>query len=166
MPASRYVTTVWRAVLLFGVGIAVCAVLTIAQGFADPPLSTAVAPSARPSRSPAGAAGAFVVTVLTTDRKFAVTLAASPNRAGTNVFMVSVIDMSTGTLATDVGISLSTTMLDMRMGTALVPLHPDGNGHFSGHAELAMGGDWRIRMQIRTSDRRLHEATVNLLTPG
>src|SRR2546425_804943 len=149
MPASRYMTTVWRAVLLFAVGIAVCAVLTIAQGFADPPLSSAVAPSARPSQPSTGTASVFVVTVLTTDRKFAVTLATSPNRAGTNVFMVSVIDTSTGTLTADVDISLSTTMLDMQMGTALVPLHPDENGHFSGHAELAMGGDWRIRMQIR-----------------
>jgi nitrogen fixation protein FixH len=81
------------------------------------------------------------------------------------VFTVSAVDTSTGTPATNIGVSLYTTMLDMDMGTDTVNLLPDGKGHFSGTGDLAMPGDWQIRVQIRTPDARLHEASVKLVTP-
>jgi copper transport protein len=107
----------------------------------------------------------FSASARTTDGKFTVTLTVNPNRFGTNVFTVSAVDNSTGAPATEIGVSLYTTMLDMDMGTDTVNLQPDGKGHFSGTGDLAMPGDWQIRVQIRTPDATLHEATVKFLTP-
>jgi copper transport protein len=106
------------------------------------------------------------VAVFTSDRKFTVTLDINPNRSGTNVFTVSVVETGMGTSITNVGVSLYTTMLDMKMATGTIHLHPDGKGHFIAHGDLAMAGDWRIRIQIRTPDQRLYEATVNVLMPS
>jgi copper transport protein len=50
------------------------------------------------------------------------------------------------------------------MGTDTITLHPDGKGHFSANGDLSMGGKWQIRVQLRTPDGTLHEATVTLLT--
>jgi copper transport protein len=107
----------------------------------------------------------FSASVRTTDGTFMVTLTVNPNRFGTNVFTVSAVDTSTGAPAINIGVSLYTTMLDMDMGTDTVNLQPDGKGHFSGTGDLAMAGDWQIRIQIRTPDATLHEASVKLLTP-
>ncbi len=107
----------------------------------------------------------FTTSVRTTDGKFTVTLTVNPNRFGTNVFTVSAVDNSTGAPATNIGVSLYTTMLDMDMGTDTVNLQPDGKGYFSATGDLAMAGDWQIRIQIRTPDATLHEASVKLLTP-
>jgi copper transport protein len=107
----------------------------------------------------------FSASVRTTDGKFTVTLSVNPNRFGTNVFTVSAVDTTTGAPATNIGVSLYTTMLDMDMGTDTVNLLPDGKGHFSGTGDLAMPGNWQIRIQIRTPDAKLHEASVKLLTP-
>jgi len=107
----------------------------------------------------------FSASVRTTDGKFTVTLSVNPNRFGTNVFTVSAVDTSTGAAVTNIGVSLYTTMLDMDMGTNTLNLLPDGKGHFSGTGDLAMPGDWQIRVQIRTPDATLHEASVKLLTP-
>jgi len=57
-------------------------------------------------------------------------------------------------------------MLDMKMATTSMPLHPDGQGHFQGTAELSMGGDWGLRMLIQTPNHKLHEAHIHLLTPA
>jgi hypothetical protein len=107
----------------------------------------------------------YSASVRTTDGKFTVTLSVDPNRFGTNVFTVSAVATSTGAPATNIGVSLYTTMLDMDMGTDTVNLLPDGKGHFSGTGDLAMPGDWQIRVQIRTPDARLHEVSVKLVTP-
>jgi len=103
--------------------------------------------------------------VKTTDNKFLVTLNVNPNRFGTNVFTVTVVDSKTNKATTNVGVALYTTMLDMDMGTQNVNLLPDGKGHFSASGDLAMAGNWEIRIQIRTPDNMLHEATVKLITP-
>jgi len=81
------------------------------------------------------------------------------------LFTVSVIDNRTGKATTQVGVSLYTTHLDMDMGTDSVNLQPDKKGHFSAIGDLVMGGHWQIRIQIRTPDNTLHEATVKVLTP-
>jgi hypothetical protein len=57
-------------------------------------------------------------------------------------------------------------MLDMKMAPTSVLMHPDGGGHFHGRGELLMGGDWDIRILIRTAEQRLHEARIHLLTPA
>jgi nitrogen fixation protein FixH len=56
-------------------------------------------------------------------------------------------------------------MLDMDMGTDTVNLQPDGKGHFSASGDLSMGGNWQVRIQIRTPDNTLHEAKVKFFTP-
>jgi len=50
-------------------------------------------------------------------------------------------------------------------GTDVVNLQPDGKGHFSGIGELGMGGNWKLRIEIRTLDTTLHEATLKFFTP-
>ena len=56
-------------------------------------------------------------------------------------------------------------MLDMDMGTDTVNLQPNGHGSFSASGDLAMSGNWQIRIQVRTPDSSLHEAKVDLFTP-
>ena len=107
----------------------------------------------------------FNTTVHTTDNKFTVQLNINPDRFGTNIFTVTVIDSRTGKPTTDVGVSLYTTMLDMDMGTDSVNLRPDGKGHFSSPGDLSMSGNWQIRIQIRTPDNTLHEARVHFFVP-
>ncbi|MDQ6661497.1 MAG: FixH family protein, partial [Chloroflexota bacterium] len=82
-----------------------------------------------------------------------------------NLFTVSVIDNKTGKPTTNVGVSLYTTMLDMDMGSDSVNLLPDGKGHFSARGDLSMGGNWEIRIQVRTPDNTLHESKVRFVTP-
>jgi copper transport protein len=106
----------------------------------------------------------YSASVRTKDGKFTVTLSVNPNRFGTNVFTVTAVDTTTNTPATNIGVSLYTTMLDMDMGTDTVNLLPDGKGHFSGSGDLAMPGNWEIRIQIRTPDATLHEASVKFVT--
>jgi nitrogen fixation protein FixH len=110
-------------------------------------------------------ATAFNATAKTADNKFTAKLNINPNRFGTNIFTVTVIDNSTGKPTSNVGVSLYTTMLDMDMGTDTVNLRPYGKGHFSAPGDLAMGGNWQIRIQIRTPDNTLHETKVKLFTP-
>jgi copper transport protein len=107
----------------------------------------------------------YNTTVKTTDNKFTIAFNVNPNRFGTNVFTVSVVDNKTGKPTRNVGVSLYTTMLDMDMGTDNVNLLPDGKGHFSASGDLSMGGNWQIRIQIRTPDDTLHEASVKFYVP-
>jgi len=146
---------------LIGVAIIVC--VGLMNVFAGT-LSPIAAAQQHPTTS-TGTTQAFNTTVRTTDNKFTVKLNVNPNRFGTNIFTVTVIDSSTGKPTTDVGVSLYTTMLDMDMGTDAVNLRPDGKGHFSSPGDLSMSGDWQIRIQIRTADNTLHEARVHLFTP-
>ena len=64
-----------------------------------------------------------------------------------------------------IGVSLYETMLNMDMGGEAVNLQPDGKGHFSGSGDLGMGGNWQLRVEIRTLDATLHEATLKFFTP-
>ena len=95
-----------------------------------------------------------------------VTLEVGPNQTGTNSFAVNLVAMRTGRAITNASVSLFTTMLDMKMATTSVLMHPDGRGHFHGRGELLMGGDWDIRILIRTADQRRHETRIHLLTSG
>ncbi len=107
----------------------------------------------------------FTSTIHTSDGKFTALLEVNPNRFGANVFTVTVTDSSTGKIDTNVGVNISTTMLDMDMGTDSISLLPDGKGHFSGSGDLSMSGNWQISVQIRTTDHSLHEAKVDIVTP-
>jgi copper transport protein len=148
----------WEPVL--GVGILICAGLM--NVFAGTLTPIAVA---QQQQQTGNKPQIYTTTAHTKDGKFTVTLGVNPNHFGTNVFTVSAVDTATGKLATNIGVTLYTTMLDMDMGTDTVNLLPDGKGHFSGSGDLAMPGNWEIRIQIRTPDAALHEASVKLVTP-
>jgi len=144
-------------------GVAVLLCVGLMNVFAGT-LTPVVAQQPQPS-STTGARTTFTASVRTSDNEFTVTLDVTPNRTGTNVFRVSVAETKTGAPVTRVGVSLYISSLDMDMGTETVNVQPDGKGHFSATGDLLMGGDWQIRIQLRTPDNRLHEAIVKLLTP-
>jgi copper transport protein len=158
---TRRLSTVLRWEPLLGVGVLVCVGLLNVFGGTLLPTSPAQQQQQQTGTKPQP----FTASVRTTDNKFTATLTVNPNRFGTNVFTVSVVDTSTGKAETNIGVSLYTTMLDMAMGTDTVNLLPDGKGHFSASGDLSMAGDWQIRIQIRTPDNTLHEAKVKLVTP-
>ncbi len=158
---TRRLSTVLRWEPLLGVGVLVCVGLLNVFGGTLLPATAAQQQQQQTATKPQP----FTASVRTTDNKFTATLTVNPNRFGTNVFTVSVVDNSTGKPDTNIGVSLYTTMLDMDMGTETVNLLPDGKGHFSATGDLGMAGDWQIRIQIRTPDNTLHEARVKLVTP-
>jgi len=108
---------------------------------------------------------AFHTILKTTDGQFVVQFSVTPNRLGLNVFTVGVKDASSGKPAPKMQTQLSTTMLDMDMGTDQVDLQPNGHGQYSAQGTLSMGGHWEIRILLRTPDATLHEASVTLDTP-
>jgi copper transport protein len=147
----------WEPVL--GVAVLVCVGLLNVFGGTLLPTTTTQPQTVGQSKP-------FNTSTQTTDDKFKVTLNINPNRFGTNVFTVSVVDNHTHAPTTNVGVSLYTTMLDMEMGTDSINLLPDGKGHFSANGDLSMSGQWQVRIQIRTSDNTLHEAKVDFVTPS
>ncbi len=154
--ASSRLMSVLRWESLLGVAIILCSgMLTVFAGTLSP---------ATAQTQPTTQSKPFHTTVLTTDHTFTVEFDVSPNRFGTNLFMVSVLD-SKGIPDTHVAVSLTTTMLDMDMGTNRITLQPDGKGHLSAQGVLSMGGNWQIRILIRTPDGTLHIATVKFFTP-
>ncbi|MFL5625319.1 MAG: copper resistance protein CopC [Ktedonobacteraceae bacterium] len=156
---TRRLSGILRWEPLLGVVVIVCV------GLMNVFAGTLTPTAAGQSQQPPGKVQAFNTSVHTTDNKFTVKLNVNPNRFGTNTFTTTVIDNHTGKPTSDVGVSLYTTMLDMDMGTDSINLLPDGKGNFSGHGDLSMSGDWQIRIQIRTADNNLHEATAKLYTP-
>ncbi len=155
---TRRLTEVLRWEPLLGVAVLVC--VGLMNVFAG-----TLSPTSAQQQQPTGNVKPFNTTVKTTDSKFTIILNVNPNRFGTNIFSVSVVDNSTGKLTTNVGVSLYTTMLDMDMGTDTVNLLPDGKGHFSARGDLSMGGNYQIRIQIRTPNNTLHEARVQFYVP-
>lgn len=143
-------------------GVAVLLCVGLMNVFAGTLSPIAVAQQQHPQT---GTNQGFHQTVKTADNKFSAQLTITPNRFGTNIFTVSVIDNSTNSPTTKVGVSIYTTNLDMDMGTQSVNLTPEGKGHFSAPGDLPMSGDWSIRIQIRTPDNTLHEANVTIFTP-
>ncbi|HLZ80822.1 MAG TPA: CopD family protein, partial [Ktedonobacteraceae bacterium] len=156
---TRRLTTVLRWEPLLGVAVIACVgLMNVFAGTLSP-----IAAPQQPTTTHAPTS--YNTTVKTSDNTFTVSLNINPNRFGTNIFKVTVIDNKTGKPATDVGVSLYTTMLDMDMGTDTVNLLPDGKGHFSAQGDLGMGGNWQIRVQIRTLDNTLHETKIKVFTP-
>jgi putative copper export protein/nitrogen fixation protein FixH len=154
---TRRLTNVLRWEPLLGVGVLVCVgLMNVFSGTVSP--TAAQQPTAANVKP-------FNTKVKTTDNKFTVTLNVNPNHFGTNIFTVSVVDNSAGKPTANVGVSLYTTMLDMDMGTDTVNLLPDGKGHFTASGDLSMGGNWQVRIQIRTPKGTLSEANVKFFVP-
>jgi copper transport protein len=109
-------------------------------------------------------AAAFQTSVKTTDGQFVIQLSVTPNRLGLNVFTVEVQNTQSGKPMPNLQVRLTTTMLDMNMGTDLIDLLPDGQGQYRAQGTLSMGGHWEIRLLLRTPDTTLHQASVKLDT--
>jgi hypothetical protein len=118
--------------------------------------------------TPAGSTptAAFHTSAKTSDGMFSLQFSVTPNSFGSNAFAVSVEDATNQKPVTDLTVQLTTTMLDMNMGTDSVLLQSNGNGHYSAQGQLAMSGNWEIGIEIRTPDKTLHETMVKLYTPG
>ena len=152
-------TRILRWEPLLGVAVLICTGLL--NVFAGTLLPTTVGQT---TPSQATVVKPFHGTVQTKDHKYTLNVTVSPNRFGTNVFTVSVLD-SKGQPDTQVGVSIYTTMLDMDMGTDAINLQPDGKGHFSARGDLNMGGHWQLRIEVRTPQDTLHSGTIDLTTP-
>lgn len=156
---GQRLTTVLRYEPLLGVAVLVCVgLLNVFGGTLAPSTASAAKPG------PTAPASSFHATARTADGRFTVGLTVSPAQAGSNTFTVSVVDNHTGKPTTEVGVSLYTTYLDREIGTGTVNLQPDGKGHFRASGDLTVGGHWHIRVQIRTVQNTLHEATIKFLT--
>jgi copper transport protein len=144
---------------LLGIAVLLCTgLLNVFAGTLTP---TVVAPSA--NQQAVSSVKPYNDTFKTSDNVFTVKLTVSPNSFGPNVFTVTALD-SSGKVQSNIGVSIYTTMLDMDMGTDSVNLQPDGKGNFTGNGDLDMGGNWQLRIQIRTLDNKLHEGKVKIVT--
>ena len=125
--------------------------------------STGGSSQAQPGGTPAPA---FHTSTKTSDGTFLLQFSVTPNQFGTNTFTVEVNTANNAKPGTNLTVQLTTTMLDMNMGTDTLALQANGNGHYSAQGELSMSGNWEIGIQIRTPDKMLHEAKVKLHTSG
>jgi copper transport protein len=158
---TQRLTTTLRWEPLLGVAVLVCAgLLNVFAGTLASTNTTSISP-VQPSQ-PTATVKAYTSTLTTSDTIFTIKLSVSPNRLGPNVFTVTALD-STGKVKNKIGVTIYTTMLDMDMGTNSISLQPDGKGNFVGNGELDMGGNWQLRVQLRTPDAKLHEATVKIV---
>jgi len=157
--ATRRLSTLLRWEPVLAIAVLVCVgLMNVFTG--------TLIPVATPAQQQPGAKPQpYSATLQTQDNKFSATLEINPNRFGANVFTVTVTNKSTGQTDTNASVTIFTTMLDMDMGTDSVSLLPDGKGHFSASGDLSMGGHWLIRVQIRTPDGTLHEASTRIATP-
>lgn len=155
---TQLLTKILRWEPLLGVAVLICVgLMNVFAGTISPVVAAQQQQQTTTNAKP------FNTMLKTADNKFTVMFNVNPDRFGTNVFTVSVVDNSTGKPATNIGVALYTTMLDMDMGTDNVNLLPDGKGHFSASGDLSMGGHWQMRIQIRTPDATLHEARVQFV---
>jgi copper transport protein len=107
---------------------------------------------------------AFHSTLKTSDGQFVIQLSVTPNRLGLNNFTVGVENATNGKSAPTMQAQLSTTMLDMDMGTDEIGLQPNGHGQYSAQGTLSMAGHWEIRILLHTPDATLHVASVEIDT--
>ncbi|HVB23782.1 MAG TPA: CopD family protein [Ktedonobacteraceae bacterium] len=156
---TQRLTMVLRWEPLIGLAVLVC--VGLMSVFA----STLSATTPGQQQPTPGKTSVYNATAQTTDNTFTVKLNINPNRFGTNVFTVTIIDNGTSKATTNVNVSLFTTMLDMDMGTDTVALQSNSKGSYSASGELAMGGHWEIRVAIHALDGTFHEAIFKLFTP-
>ncbi len=97
----------------------------------------------------------------TSDNQFMVVLSVTPDRAGPNVFTVSVQHLSRG-VHTQQGnirvtsVSLSMTMLHTNQGTETIELAPSGNETFSSAGNFSRRGVWETNVFIHTSTGKVY----------
>ncbi|HKV03008.1 MAG TPA: hypothetical protein VJQ26_12825 [Ktedonobacteraceae bacterium] len=110
MPCIRHMSKIGGMVLFLGLLVALLAACS--GGNSAPTQSTDAPPS-------------FHTTLTTSDGMFQIQFTVTPNHPGLNTFTVNAADANSGKPATNLHVQLSTTMLDMAMGTDLLDL-PSG----------------------------------------
>jgi len=126
-------------------------------------LLSACSTASSTSSSPTPTA-AFHSTLKTTDGKYVIQFGVTPNRLGLNDFTVGMEDATSGKPAPTMIAQLSTTMLDMDMGSDEIGLQSNGHNQYSAQGTLSMAGHWEIRILLHTPDATLHEASVEIDT--
>jgi copper transport protein len=160
---TRRLTRVLRWEPMLGVAVLICTGLMNVFAGTLPPVAAQQNQSQAIQQS-SSQGKPFNTTVQTTDSKFKLKLAITPNSFGTNLFTVHVLD-NNGKQDTNVKVSVYLTMLDMDMGTELVNLQPDDTGGFGAEGDLSMLGNWQMRLEVRTPDNTLHEVTLKFVAP-
>ncbi len=163
---ARRLLTVLRIEPLLGVAVLLCVGLMNVLGGTLVP-ATSVSPASSVSRATTQPVQPRPLMLSTFDHRFQVILTMVSGHVGTNRFQVRIVDPHTGKAVSTVNVQLNTELLERDMGPAVVPLKGDGTGQFSGSADLAVSGTWRIIVQIQTPDDpyHFHEAytDVNLV---
>lgn len=155
---TRRLTAILRWEPVVGVAVLVCVgLMNVFAGTLSP---IAAAQQQQPTT---GTTSSFHSVAQTTDKAFNVALDVTPNSAGPNRFIVDVADTHTGAPVTNVSIIISLSDTDMDMGIETAAMNPDKQGHFSAISNLLMGGNWQIRIQIRTPDNKRHEAVFKIV---
>ena len=127
--------------------------LLVACGGRDSSLGQSATPTATSS---------FQTTVETSDKMFRVQFNVTPDRLGTNTFTVVVKNANGGNPTSPLHVQLSTTMLDMQMGTSTFDLQLNEKGQYSAQDTFGMNGNWQVDIDLQTPDHTLHKATVPL----
>lgn len=89
----------------------------------------------------------------------------TPDHFGDNMFIVDLKDASRGKPVTNEQAQIFTSMLDMDMGTGLVILQENGNGHYSAAGNLPMDGNWDIHIQL-VDNNAIHIAKLKVYIPA
>jgi len=148
---TRRLLTVLRLEPLLGVAILLCVgLMNLLGGTLVPATPTNSVPPTTASTQP------YTTTLSTFDQRFQVAFTMAPKLVGTNHVQVRIADPRTGKAVTTVKVQLNTELLERDMGVAVVALTADGAGQFSGTADLAVSGTWRIIVQIQTPDDPYH----------
>jgi copper transport protein len=145
----------WVTVFLFSI--------VFIQSCGAAPSST-LAPTPQQSSSQE-VAHPFHSTLKTLDAAFTITLDITPDRTGTNVFTMHVMNNQTGEAAMHIQVTLYLTMQDMAMGTNSLLLQDGGKGLFSATGDnLSMAGHWAVGIAIQTTDQIIHKVGVSFVT--
>ncbi|GHO82557.1 hypothetical protein [Dictyobacter formicarum] len=161
--AHRRLLTVLRIEPLLGVAVLLCVGLMNVLGGTLVP-ATSVPSASSLSRTTAQPVQPRPLTLSTFDHRFQVIFTMTPKLVGTNHVQVRIVDPQTGKAVPVVKVQLNTELLERDMGPAVVPPQGDGTGQFSGTADLAVRGTWRIIVQIQTPDDpyHFHEAYIDV----
>lgn len=128
-------------------GLVVAIVSVTAVLVAEPPAKATVAP-----RGP--------YAVETTIGPLTANVVVDPARAGANVVHVYLLDRS-GRPADVAELRLAATLPSRRIGPLRFTAHPLAPGHYAVHgADLALAGDWQVRLQARLGEFEAIEKTI------
>lgn len=157
MNAVRLASNVARLILLLGIVAGLLTACGPASTTSPAAEKSQATPSARATPS------SLHTALKTSDDKVQIQFSVTPNRLGTNKFLLDLKDVSSGKPVTDEQAQLFTTMLDMDMGTGVVLLQEDGNGRYSAMGDLPMDGNWDIHIQL-VDNHAIHIAKLKIYT--